>query len=203
MSEKEKMLSGEIYISADKELSKARSEARDYSQAFNRTTELDGAKRKAILGNLLGELGEKSILFPRVNFDYGSNTYIGKNCFFNFNTTFLDAANITFGDNVLVGPNCSFLTPVHPMHGIERRQLQDEHGNWFTPEYAKPITVGNDVWICGNVVVNGGVTIGDGAVIASGSVVTRDIPANTFAAGNPCRVIREITDEDFMLDDRE
>lgn len=201
MSEKDKMLSGEIYISADKELSKARMEARDYSQAFNKTTELDGAKRKAILKNLLGELGEKSIVSPNVYFDYGSNTYIGKNCFFNFNTTFLDCAEIRFGNNVLVGPNCSFLTPVHPMHGLERRQLQDKEGNWYTPEYAKPITVGNDVWICGSVVVNGGVTIGDGAVIASGSVVTKDIPKNTFAAGNPCRVIREITEEDFILEE--
>ena len=200
MTEKEKMISGEIYISSDKELSKARAEARDYSQAFNKTTELDGDKRKAILHNLLGHLGEKSIISPNIYFDYGFNTYIGDHCYFNFNTTFLDCAEIKFGNNILVGPNCSFLTPFHPMHGLERRPIQADDGTWYTPEYAKPIIIGNDVWICGNVVINGGVTIGNGSVIASGSVVTKDIPSYCFAAGNPCKVIRKITDDDFILE---
>ena len=136
-----------------------------------------------VLRDYLGSLGEHTQMRPPVAFDFGVNTHIGKYCFFNFNTTFLDVAPITIGNYVFVGPGCQFLTPTHPIN------VQDRINFW---EGALPITVGNNVWIGGGAIILGGVTIGENAVIGAGSVVTKDVPANTIVAGNPARVIRAI-----------
>ena len=127
-----------------------------------------------------------------IQFDYGVFTEFGENCYANFNFTVLDCAPVKIGSNVFFGPNVSLLTPIHPMCWQERNQFVREDGVMTDREYAKPITIGSNCWICGNVTVCGGVTIGEGSVIGAGSIVTRDIPANVLAAGNPCRVIRQI-----------
>lgn len=199
MTEREKMLNGEIYNPMDDELIKLRNEARGYCQAFNNTKNNETDKRKSILNNLLGSRGDHSVILPQVDFDYGINTYVGDNCFINYNTTFLDCAEIRFGNNVFVGPNCSFYTAVHPMLASERKYIKDENGRMYSPEYAKPIKIGNDVWLGGDITVLAGVTIGEGTVIGAGSVVAKDIPANVFAAGNPCVVIRELSEDDKVL----
>ena len=133
-----------------------------------------------------------------VFFHYGKHTKIGKRCFFNYNLTIQDDAPITIGDDNNFGPNVTIVTPVHPMLPEERRILFDKDGNPRHLCYAKPVVIGNDCWFGANVVVCPGVTIGDGCVIGAGSVVTRDIPPMSFAAGSPCRVIREITEADSM-----
>ena len=116
--------------------------------------------------------------------DYGSNIYLGKRAFFNFNCVVLDVCEVTIGDFTLFGPAVQIYTPMHPMNAEQRR----------TKEFGKPVAIGSDVWVGGGAIICPGVTIGDRAVIGAGSVVTRDIPADVFAAGNPCRVIREIRD---------
>lgn len=200
MTEKEKMIAGILYDAFDSDLIKDRKYARQLAIEYNRTNEDEKDKRQDILKKLLGSIGENVNLEPDIRFDYGYNTTIGSNCAFNFNNVFLDCAPIKIGDNVLVGPNVSFLTPVHPLVSDERNFSYEKDGSLHLIEYAKPITIGNNVWICGNVTINGGVNIGDDVVIASGSVVTRDIPSGVIAAGVPCKVIREITDEDRMFD---
>lgn len=200
MTEKEKMLAGMNYKTSDRELVELRNYARDMSAKFNKTTENETELRQTILQNLLGSMGKNVEVYPVVQFDYGSNTYIGDNCYFNFNCIFLDCAKIQIGNNVFVGPNTSFLTPVHPLLSRERNIRIDEDGESYTIESCKPITIGDNVWIGGNVTVTPGVKIGHDTVIGAGSVVTKDIPPNVVAAGVPCRVIREITEADSMLD---
>lgn len=199
MNEREKMLKGLIYDASDKELEEQRILARQTSIAFNNTSEYQKDKRYNILKELLGAIGENVEMYPNINFDYGCNTYIGDNCYFNFNCTILDCAEVRFGNNVFVGPNCSFLTPVHPLLASERNFREDENGKKYVLEYCKPIVVEDNVWFGGGVIVNPGVTIGHDTVIGSGSVVTKDIPSGVIAAGNPCRVIREITEDDRVL----
>ena len=143
-------------------------------------------------------MGENVYINQNINFDYGYNTYIDDNSYFNFNCTFLDCAEIRIGKNVFVGPNVSFLTPVHPLLAKERNINIDENGNKYILEYCKPINVGDNVWIGGGAIVNPGVSIGNDTVIGSGSVVTKDIPSGVVAAGVPCRVIREITESDSI-----
>lgn len=198
MTEKEKMISGMMYDAYDKELTAAREHIRQLAIEFNRTNEYEKEKRQEILKSLVGSLGKNVHFEPNVRFDYGFNTTIGDNCSFNFDSVFLDCAPIKIGNNVLVGPNVSFLTPIHPLVSEERNMRIYEDGSVHLFEYAKPITIGNNVWLCGGVTVNAGVTIGDDVVIGSGSVVTKDIPSGVVAAGVPCRVIRKITDEDRM-----
>jgi maltose O-acetyltransferase len=196
MTEKEKMLSGKLYKTSDKELVRQRDLARNTSTRYNRTTEEEKNVRQEILESLLGALGEGVEIFPNVQFDYGCNTYIGSNCYINFNCTFLDCAEIRIGNDVFIGPNAALLTPVHPLLARERNVRIDENGERYMIEYCKPITIEDNVWFGGNVTVNPGVTIGHDTVIGAGSVVTKDIPPGVFAAGVPCRVIREITEED-------
>lgn len=198
MTEKENMLSGILYDTSDEELVKGRDYARLASNKFNKTDETEKEERKIILKELLGSIGENSEMYPNIQFDYGYNTYIGEDCYFNFNCTILDCAEVRIGNNVFVGPNVSFLTPLHPFLSKERNVRTNEKGNKYTMEYCKPITVGDNVWFGGGVIVNPGVTIGHDTVIGSGSVVTRDIPDGVIAAGVPCRVIRKITQEDKM-----
>ena len=199
MTEKEKMLAGKLYDPSDGELATLRTKAHNLSQDYNKTYENEEDRRKEILDELIPNRKEGVYLQGPIQFDYGVFTTIGENTYANFNLTVLDCAPVTIGDNVFFGPNVSILTPVHPIRYEERNQYRKEDGQMTDREYAKPITIGNNCWIAGNVTICGGVTIGEGSVIGAGSVVTRDIPSGVVAAGVPCRVIREITDEDRMM----
>lgn len=198
MTEKEKMLSGMLYKASDIELTKQRDFARNASALYNQTTEEELEQRDDILKKLLGHKGDGVEIFPFVKFDYGCNTYIGDNCYINFNCTFLDCAEIRIGDDVFIGPNVSLLTPIHPLLARERNVRIDENGQRYVMESCKPITIEDNVWIGGNVTVTPGVTIGHDSVIGAGSVVTKDIPSGVVAAGVPCKVIREITEKDSV-----
>lgn len=201
-TEKEKMLAGELYDPSDEELTQLRFKAHKLSKAYNDTPEDDIQKQRQILEELLPHPAECCYLQAPVQFDYGLFTHVGKNFYSNFNLTVLDSAPITIGDNVFIGPNCTLATPVHPLVAEERRMYADGQGKLHDQEYARPITIGNDCWIASNVVICGGVTIGERSVIGAGSVVTRDIPSDSLAAGNPCRVIRPITEKDSKLSPR-
>ena len=199
LTEKEKMLAGKLYDPSDEELATLRTKAHNLSQDYNKTYENEEDRRKEILDELIPNRKAGVYLQGPIQFDYGVFTTIGENTYANFNFTVLDCAPVTIGDNVFFGPNVSILTPVHPIRYEERNQYRKEDGQMTDREYAKPITIGSNCWIAGNVTICGGVTIGEGSVIGAGSVVTRDIPSGVVAAGVPCRVIRNITDEDRML----
>ena len=192
MTEKEKMLSGQLYDPTDPELVELREKAHILSKKYNDTVETQEDERDAIMRELLPGLGENAYLQGPVQFDYGCFTSFGENTYVNFNFTCLDCAPVKIGANVFMGPNVSILTPVHPLRWQDRNLYYKPDGSMTDKEYARPISIGDNCWIAGNVTVCGGVTIG------AGSVVTRDIPAGVIAAGVPCRVIREITDEDRM-----
>lgn len=198
MTETEKMLAGMIYDPTDPDLAKRRLAAHKLSKAYNDTFEDEEEKRSDILGELLPHMGEGTFLQGPIQFDYGIYTTIGANSYANFNFTVLDCCPVTIGNNVFFGPNCSVMTPVHPFLPLERNMRRRAGGSAYDLEYARPITIGDDCWIAANVVICGGVTIGSGCVIGAGSVVTRDIPPNSLAAGNPCRLIREITPGDSI-----
>ncbi len=187
MTQKEMMLSGMLYNSRDKELQEDARRSRRITRLFNNTTEEQGSYRTELLKELFGRTGEHIYIEPPFRCDYGSNTYIGENFYANFDCIILDVAEVHIGNNCLVGPRVCIYTPVHP-YDAEIRAIGIEMG--------KPVTIGNSVWIGGNAVINPGVKIGNNVIIGSGSVVTRDIPDNVIAAGNPCRVIRPITNED-------
>ena len=197
MTEKEKMLAGQLYDPADDELVALRQKAHRLSKEYNDTLETQEAEREAILRELLPGASENAYLQGPVQFDYGCFTDIGENSYAYFNFTALDCAPVKIGSNVFMGPNVSLLTPVHPMRWQNRNLYRRGDGTMTDREYARPITIEDDCWIAGNVTVCGGVTIGRGSVIGAGSVVTRDIPAGVFAAGNPCRVIRPIRDDEL------
>lgn len=189
MTEKEKMLAGQLYDPGDKELSEMRLKARKLARRYNSTDEDHIEELQTILNELVPNRGKDTYFQAPVHFDYGCFTTFGEGSGTNFNFVALDCCSITVGDHVFFGPNCTLAAPMHPLCPQER--------NLYL-EYAKPIVIGNDCWIASNVTVCGGVTIGDGCVIGAGSVVTRDIPPHSLAAGNPCRVIRQITDGDLM-----
>lgn len=192
MTEMEKMLAGEYYDPNDQELLALRTKAHLLSQRYNRIPETEAAERAEVLKELIPDAGEGVYLQGPLQFDYGCNTTIGKNSYANFNLTVLDVCPVRIGSNVFMGPNVSLLTPMHPMRWQERNVYQREDGVWTDREYGKPITIGDNCWLGGNVTVCAGVTIGEGCVIGAGSVVVRDIPPNSLAVGNPCRVIRRI-----------
>jgi maltose O-acetyltransferase len=183
-TERQKMLAGEMYDPLDPELVAARARARDRCQDLNATRESDETKRRVILRNLFGTGGETVWMQPPFYCDYGSNIELGERVFFNFNCVVLDVCRIRIGDFSLFGPAVQIYTPLHPLNAVQRRR----------EEYGKPIDIGSDVWVGGGAIILGGVNIGSRAVIGAGSVVTRDIPEGVFAAGNPCRVIRAITE---------
>ena len=197
MSEKEKMLAGKIYDPTDEELTILRTKAHRLSQHYNTLFE-DDDLRNTIIDELIPSKGEGLYLQGPIYFDYGIFTRFGKNCYANFNFTVLDVCPVNIGNNVFFGPNCSLMTPMHPFRWQERNIKFKEDGTAYDDEYAKPINIGDNCWIAANVVITGGVTIGEGCVIGAGSVVTRDIPANSLASGNPCKVIREITEKDSI-----
>lgn len=198
MTEKEKMLAGKIYDSSDKTLIDLRVKAHRLSKEYSDTLESDEAKRDEIIHELIPNLGEGSYLQGPIFFDYGVFTTIGKCCFANFNFTVLDTCPVNIGDSVFFGPNCTIATPMHPLRWQERNIKKKENGSLYDDEYGKPVTIKSNCWIASNVVICAGVTIGEGCVIGAGSVVTRDIPANSVAAGNPCRVLRQITEGDSI-----
>lgn len=198
MTEKQKMIEGKIYDPSDKELVKLRLQSHKLSKMYNDTFEDEEEKREEILKKLLPNRSKGMYIQGPVQFDYGVFTFIGENFYANFNLTVLDVCPVKIGDNVFFGPNVSLMTPVHPLRYQERNMKFKDDGTIYDDEYAKPITIGDNCWIASCVTVTGGVTIGNGCVIGAGSVVTRDIPDNTFAAGNPCRVIREITEADSI-----
>ena len=198
MTETEKMLAGKIYDPSDIALLERREWAHAFCRRYNGTDETDIKKRRKILDKLLPNRGEGTYLQGPVFFDYGIYFKTGKNFYANFNLTVLDCCPVTVGDDVFIGPNCSLVTPVHPLRWQDRNVRFKEDGTPFDYEYAKPIEIGSNCWLASNVTVCGGVKIGSGCVIGAGSVVTRDIPENRFAAGNPCKVIRKITEEDAI-----
>jgi maltose O-acetyltransferase len=186
MTEKEKMLSGQPYLSFDEELFKERQNAKELLFEFNSLKPSEIEKRNELLNNLFGKVPKQFFIEPPFRCDYGYNISVGENFYANYNCTVLDCAPVTIGDNVLLAPNVGLYTAGHPIHYEPRNR---------GIEYAFPIMIGDNVWIGGGVIVNPGITIGSNVVIGSGSVVTKDIPSNVVAAGNPCRVIKAITDD--------
>ena len=185
MSAKGDMLAGKWYnANFDAELIRERRIVKDYCLEYNNTPMKDLGTRRDILREILQnvQVEQVDILSPFM-VDYGYNVFMGAGCFLNHNVYLMDCAKITFGRKCFVGPSCGFYTALHPMEFEKRNQGY---------EIAKPITVGDNVWFGGNVIVLPGVKIGNGAVIGAGAVVTKDIPANVLAVGNPCKVIREI-----------
>jgi len=183
-TELQKMLAGEMYDPLDPELVAARVRARDLCQELNATRESDDAERRRILRTLFGAGGETVWMQPPFYCDYGSNIALGERVFFNFNCVVLDVCPVRIGDFTQFGPSVQIYTPLHPFDAARRRR----------EEFGKPIEIGSDVWVGGGALILAGVRIGSRTVIGAGSVVTRDIPDAVFAAGNPCRVIRAITE---------
>lgn len=186
-TEKEKMLAGELYDALDKQLSDERLRTRLLIQQLNATPEDDPAERTRILQELIPQAGAGLWLQPPFYCDYGSNIITGEKVFFNFNCVVLDVTYVTIGSRTLFGPNVQVYTATHPTDWQVRASGL---------EFAKPIVIGEDVWVGGSAVICPGVTIGDRTIIGAGSVVTRDIPADVFAAGNPCRVIRHLSPDE-------
>lgn len=182
-TEKEKMIAGEIYDPADPILLKDREEARRKVRIYNQSLESEEEKRTELLKELLGSTGEKLYMEPNIRFDYGYNTYVGENFYANFDCTILDVSEVRIGDNCMLGPSVQIYTATHPLHPTERNS---------GIEYAKPITIGNNVWIGGSAVICPGVTIGNNVVVAAGAVVTKNVPDNVVVGGNPAKVIKKI-----------
>jgi maltose O-acetyltransferase len=181
-TEKEKMLAGELYDPLDPELSRERLQCRNLLKAFNDTREDQTAERTELLKQLFG--AETGVwIQPPFFCDYGTNIRVGSKVFFNFNCVILDVMAVTIGDNVLCGPSVQIYAATHPMDAGTR-------GKWL--EFAKPVSIGSDVWVGGAAIICPGVTIGSRSVIGAGSVVTRDVPDDVFAAGNPCKVIKRL-----------
>jgi len=184
MTEKEKMLAGEIYdANNDKELLAERDLCHQLCHELNQLSPTDSETNTRLVRCLFGRVGRGCVVTAPFFCDYGYNIEVGDNFFINMGCVILDEAKVSFGNNVFIAPQCGFYTACHPLD-TERRNAG--------LEYAKPLTIGNDVWIGGHVTVLPGVTIGDGAVIGAGSVVVHDIPAHSVAVGNPCKVIREL-----------
>ncbi|WP_040340097.1 sugar O-acetyltransferase [Candidatus Blastococcus massiliensis] len=179
----ERMLAGDPYIADDPELAERSARALDLAAAYNATSVRQGPLRRQLLEELLGSVGEGTELRPPLHVDYGSHLTIGARCFANFGLVALDVAPITIGDDVQFGPNVQLLTPTHPVEPEPRRQ------KW---EGARPIVVGDNVWLGGGAIVLPGVTIGENTVVGAGAVVTKDLPANVVAVGNPARVVRTL-----------
>lgn len=196
--EEAKIFAGTLYAPGDEDLRAMKLRAHNLNTDYNQTYEGETEKREAIIRSLLGDVGEGFFFQGPIFFHYGRHTHIGKRFFGNFNLTVQDDGEVTIGDDCNFGPNVTIVTPVHPMLPDERKALRAPDGTPRHVCYARPVHIGNDCWLGANVVVCPGVTIGDGCVIGAGSVVVKDIPANSFAAGNPCRVIRTLSETDSM-----
>ncbi|MEO7273217.1 MAG: sugar O-acetyltransferase [Vicinamibacterales bacterium] len=184
-SERDKMLAGQLYDPLDPELVAARARARNLCQDLNATREADTVERRRLVTEIFAAGGDEVWLQPPFFCDYGRNITLGRKVFFNFNCVVLDVCRVTIGHFTLFGPSVQIYTATHPLDPVLRR----------TQESGQPIVIGSDVWVGGAAIICPGVSIGDGTVIGAGSVVTRDIPGSVFAAGNPCRVVKELTAE--------
>ncbi len=182
-SNRERMLAGDDYIADDPESIALHLRAMRLADAYTRAVLADPDTARPVLDDLLGSVGEGTSITPPLFVDYGENIHIGARTFVNYNLTALDVADIRIGDDCQIGPNVQLLTPTHP---IDPQRRKDKL------EAARPITLGDNVWLGGGVIVCPGVTIGDNSVIGAGAVVTRDVPANVIAVGNPARVLRSI-----------
>ncbi|MFE4569683.1 sugar O-acetyltransferase [Paenibacillus chitinolyticus] len=187
LTEKQKMLAGKPYKAFGEELLLERQHAKEVLFDYNALRPGEVEKRNELLRPLLGRTGKVFFIEPPFRCDYGYNISLGENFYANYNLTVLDCNRVTIGNNVLIGPNVSVFTAGHAIHPELRVN---------EVEYALPISIGNNVWIGGGAILNPGVSIGDNTIIGSGSVVTKDIPADVIAAGNPCRVLRPITEDD-------
>ena len=179
----QRMLAGEPYIADDPRIAEMSLIAMDRMQTYNTSSAHDPELRRQLLQEMLGSVGEGTEIRPPFHVDYGTHITIGARCFANFGLMALDVASITIGDDVQIGPNVQLLTPTHPIEPEPRRD------KW---ESAEPITIGDNVWLGGGVIVLPGVTIGENTVVGAGSVVSRDLPAGVVAVGNPARVIRTV-----------
>ena len=189
MTEKEKMINGNLYYAElDETLTKERIYCKDLCAEYNRLMPSDIENRNKIIRKLIGKTGEHFWIEQNFWCDYGYNITLGEDFYANHNLVILDGAKVTFGSHCFIAPNCGFYTAGHPLDAQQRNSGL---------EYAKPLTVGDNVWFGGNVIVLPGVTIGDNVVIGAGSVVNKDIPSNVIAVGNPCHPIREITEKDI------
>lgn len=186
---RERMLAGDFYIADDPESGRIATRAFRLADLYHRTSMVDGDLARPFLEELLGHLGEGAYIKPPLYVDYGENISVGARTFVNYNLVALDVAAITIGEDCQIGPNVQLLTPIHPIDPQPRRDKL---------EGAKPIVLEDNVWLGGGVIVCPGVTIGENSVIGAGSVVTKDIPANVVAVGNPARVIREIGPDDAI-----
>ncbi|MTD39969.1 chorismate mutase [Erwinia sp. CPCC 100877] len=184
-TERQKMIDGELYFAADPELVAARKFAREQMKVINQ--EEDGYIRRQLIEETFGSTGTGCYIEPSISFDYGFNIHVGKNFYANFNSIFLDICPITIGDNCMFGPNAQLYTATHPLNPVKRNSGL---------EYGKPITLGDNVWLGGNVVITPGVTLGDNVVVAAGSVVTKSFPDNCVIGGNPAKLIKEIESDE-------
>jgi maltose O-acetyltransferase len=182
-TQRERMLAGQLYDPLDPELTAAREHARELCRALNLTRESPEQERRRLLCALFAAGGDSVWMQPPFHCDYGSNIHLGTRVFFNFNCVVLDVCDVRIGDYTLFGPGVQILTPLHPLDARTRRQQ----------EFGKPVTIGADVWVGSGALILAGVKIGAGAVIGAGSVVSRDVPDGVFAAGNPCRVVRNVS----------
>ena len=199
MNEEEKIMKGVMYCPGDPMLKAIKLKCHNKCVDYNKTKEDETEVRAEILKDMFAEFGEGSFLQGPIYIHYGTHTKIGKRFFGNFNLTIQDDGPVTIGDNNNFGPGVTIVTPCHPMIASERNLLEAPDGTQKRLCYAKPVKIGSNCWFGANVTVCPGVTIGDNCVIGAGAVVTRDIPDNSFAAGVPCRVIREITEADSMV----
>ncbi|ROY68480.1 chorismate mutase [Enterococcus faecium] len=183
-TEKEKMIAGELYFANDPELVSDRMFARSQSQIINQAESAE--LRSQLLKETFGRTGKKIYMEPVINFDYGYNIFVGENFYANFNCTFLDVSTIEIGDNCMFAPNVQLYTATHPLHPVKRNSGL---------EYAKPIKIGDNVWLGGGVIVTPGVTLGNNVVVGAGSVVTKSFPDNVVIAGNPARIIKTVEEE--------
>ncbi|MCW6076066.1 sugar O-acetyltransferase [Clostridium sporogenes] len=191
MTEREKMLAGELYDCGDIELLSQWHRAKNLVRDYNQTNSENLEEKNRILTELLGERGANLWITAPFFVDYGNNIYFGNNCEVNMNCTFLDDNKIIIGNNALIAPNVQIYTAFHPINAQERFGEAREDGSFeFCKTQTAPVVIGNNVWIGGGVIIMPGVTIGDNVVIGAGSVVTKDIPSNKIAYGNPCRVVR-------------
>lgn len=183
-TEKEKMIAGDYYFAEDTELVAARKEAKRLMREINDA--FDDIKRRELIKKAFGKTGDNPYVEPRISFDYGFNITVGDNFYCNFDNIFLDIAPITIGKNCMFGPNCQLYTAAHPINPMKRNSGL---------EFGKPITIGDNVWLGGSVVILPGVTLGDNVVVGAGSVVTKSFPNDVVIGGNPARVIKELKEE--------
>ena len=200
MTEYEKMHNGMIYDSFAEELGRVQKHSHRLCEQYNKLGVDNGEEKQKLLKELFpnDDFGDYRVMETPIFIDNHKEIRIGKNFYSNIHFSFIAGNTVEIGDNVFVGPYCTLATGIHSLIAEERRRSVDENGDAHDFEYGRPIRIGNDVWLASNVTVCGGVTIGDGSVIGAGSVVTRNIPSGVLAAGNPCKVIRKITEKDSM-----